>query len=446
MLGALTYRFSNRRRTILSALAHSFPERDAAWRDRICRENCARMFEMFLLVAAQPYFSQRKLKRIRIAPSCAELLDGPAQVRPVVLAVPHASLMEALTLLPVLHEGIPPVTTLYRALDFEPAERFVHWARERFGIRLVSRREGLLQAKQQLQSGRGIAAILFDQSAGSQGHLMLFFNRVCSTTNLPGLLAVKANALPALFHCRREGFWRGTVEAHPLPESSRPGEIMAAANRALEELLSSSDDACADWFWAHKRWKGLLRPSQVLTFPRRKSYLKEQMKLLGIERLPRNTRFALRLDTDPAGLPAADKLIRVIRRQRPDVLIWLLVPATLAGSALPPHDRRIDLPSDRRQRRQAWKQINDDFIDALFVLDPDRFATLEAKSIHCEFRGGVSLAGAPHGAFHTTVTVNSTAYRQKPWTAWRRVLNKLDLSDEEIAEILRTDGLSIPPR
>lgn len=445
-LGWIVWRFSDRRHTILSALAHSFPDRDASWRCRIARTNCARMFEMFLLSLALPHMSRRRRGRIRLHPSAIDLFEGSGKGHPLVLAIPHSSLMEALALIPEMHPDVPPVVTLYRPLDFAPAEQYVRWSRQRWGVRMVSRRDGLLQAKQQLQSGHGIAAMLFDQSAGSQGHLMLFFNRVCSTTNLPGLLAARTGARPYLLYCRRTAFWSGEIEARPLPLSTRSAEVMTATQRELENLLSENDDACADWFWAHKRWKGLLRPSQVLTFPRRKSYLKEQMRLLGLRELPRNSRFAFRLSPDPALLPAAAKLVQVVRCQRPDALIWLLAPESLPSDALPPHDRLFTLSAESSRRSDELAAANDAFVDALFVLDPSRSATAEARKIHCDFRAGLCLAGAPHGIYHASHDVVDPKYRSRPWATIRRLLHKLELTDEEIATILRENRSSAPLR
>jgi heptosyltransferase II len=438
-LGGMAWRFSARRRTILGGLARAFPERDEAWRQRIGRENAARLLEMFLLILALPHWSARRQReRIRLDPSVSSLFEGPARGRPVVFLIPHSAMTEALSLLPFLHPDCPEIVTLYRPLDFAPAERYVHWARERWGLRLVSRREGLLRAKEQLQAGRGAAAVLFDQSAGNQGHLMLFLNRVCSTTNLPGLLAAKTKALPVLLRTRRDGFWRGTLEARILPESTHPGEVMSHANAALEELLRSEEEACADWFWAHKRWKGTLRPPQLFSFPHRKSYLREDLRLRGLQSLPRTTLILLWLDPGPELLPTTRKIVRLLRQQRPDAHLTLLLPPVLAGRTdLPGSDRRIELPEPTSVREQLLAQLAGEYPDVLLVFDNHRRTTNESRLLPCELRAGISLPGSSPRAYHRSLVLPDSEYRGKPFEAWSRLLAQLGLPPEEAAELLR---------
>lgn len=443
--GWLTWHFSSRRRTICSGLSRAFPDRDPAWVERTAKANCARLLEMFLLVLALPHWSERRQRtHIRVDDSVLTLMSGPARERPMVFLVPHGTMTEATGMIPFLIPEAPPIVTLYRPLDFPAAERYVHRARETWGVKLVARREGLLFAKGHLQSGAGVAGILFDQSAGMQGHLMLFFNRICSTTNLPGLLASKTGALPVLVRTRRDGFWRGTIEAHPLPAGGSPAEIMSHAHAALEKLLREDDEACTDWFWAHKRWKGTLRPHQLLSVPSRKSYLREQMAQLGLRELPRTTRFVLRLDPRPEILPAAFRLVHLLRQQRRDAQLWLLVPPALAKAELPAHDRRLDLPADPEGRRAFLRALDREFPDALFVLDNSREATAEGRLLACELRVGISQPGAARRVYHRTTTVTDEAYRKKPFAAWRQLATQLGLTDAQLTEAMRTFGPATP--
>lgn len=443
LLGAFTYRFSNRRHSILDGLTRSFPERDASWRERIARAHCDRMFEMFLLILALPHWSEKTIrKRFKLGDSLAGLVAEHGDKRPIFFAIPHSALMESLTLLPLLVPDCPPIMTLYRPLDSPAGEAYVHWARERWGVQMRARREGLLKSKNLLASGRGIVGVLFDQSAGDLGHLMLFFNRVCSTTNLPGLLIAKSGALPIFLHTRREGFWRGTIEGAHLPESNSTAEIVVRVNQGLENHLRRDDEACASWFWAHKRWKGPQRARQVLAFPRRKSYLKEQLRLLGLTDLPRGTRIAVRLDPRPELLPTARRLVRVIRSQRPDAVFWLLVPEGLESDKFGHIERRFTLPADARSRRAALDRINAEFVDMLFCVDPSRAASGESKRLQTDYSAGVVLPGAARGSYRHALEVEPAAYLRSPWNAWRALLPKAGLPLEILDALVATKPAS----
>ena len=52
----------------------------------------------------------------------------------------------------------------------------------------------------------GAVVFLFDQNAGSRGALTLFMDRVCSTSELAGLLAEKCKARVGFIYPERTGF------------------------------------------------------------------------------------------------------------------------------------------------------------------------------------------------------------------------------------------------
>lgn len=435
-LGAGVWRFSSRRHTILSQLERAFPDRPYAWRCDIGQRHCARMLEMFLLIIVLRHWSEATIrKRFRIGSSLQDLLDQNASTRPIFFAIPHSALMESLTVIPLLARNCPPVITLYRPLDSKAAEVYVNEARERWGADLVARREGLLKAKNHLASGKGIVGVLFDQSPGEFGHLLLFFNRVCTATNLPGLLIAKARALPVFLHTRREGFWRGTIEGEALPESASAAETVVTINRALEDHLRKDDEACANWLWAHKRWKGPQQRGHALEFPRRKSYLKEQMRMLGLSELPRRTRILLRLDPRPELLPTARRLLRVVRSQRPDAVFWLLVPEGLAFGRFGQIEQVITLPAEPKNRQAEIKRIRSQSVDMLFSLDPSRSAVAENRAIKAQFSAGVVLPGSAR-AYTQSVESENEAYLKAPWKTWRCLLPNLGLPVEILDDIV----------
>ncbi len=81
-------------------------------------------------------------------------------------------------------------------------------------MRLLSRKEGFAEALKILRGG-GCIGLLFDQNAGMQGVLTTFFGRVCSTTELPGLLAEKFwRRCPHVLSATGTGFWRVEFESN----------------------------------------------------------------------------------------------------------------------------------------------------------------------------------------------------------------------------------------
>ena len=145
-LGDLIFLGSRRRRRlVLSNLHHAFPEKSAAWRRRIGRESCHRMVETGLLSLATPYLSERRIRGLaRLSPAVEQLArDLQERPRPVVLATLHLALWESQTWLKLLSPmPLPAFGIIFRPLDNAAADRFVKTTRERFGMKLLSRKEG----------------------------------------------------------------------------------------------------------------------------------------------------------------------------------------------------------------------------------------------------------------------------------------------------------------
>jgi len=245
-----------RRKIILNNLELAFPEKDKAWYKKIGKVSCQRTAEMSLFGIASANISEKDLQaRIKIDPS---ILTGLSRLndsdKGTVCFVPHFSLMEMMTVIKFLDPSLGKRNwvTLYRPLDLASAEKWIKKSRERFGMKLVSRKEGFGQTMQTVREG-GIACILFDQNT-HQGIPLKFLNRTCAVTNLPGMVAQRFNADARVFWARRTGFWRCELVSHHL-KSTEATELTHESNGWLAEQLKSSDDVCADWLWAHNRWK-----------------------------------------------------------------------------------------------------------------------------------------------------------------------------------------------
>ena len=138
-------------------------------------------------------------------------------------------------------------------------------------MRLLSRREGFAQALGILRS-KGCVGILFDQNAGDQGALTLLLGRVCSSTELPGVLAAKFGAELRTFYPRRTAFWRVTFETDPVPNDGTAAGATLALNRWLEGALAD-EGLCASWLWAHDRWRNQDVPERRLRLEAKRNLL-----------------------------------------------------------------------------------------------------------------------------------------------------------------------------
>jgi hypothetical protein len=165
-------------------------------------------------------------------------------------------------------------------------------------MRLLSRKEGFAEALKILRR-RGYVGVLFDQNAGMQGALTTLFGRVCSTTELPGLMAEKFAARVVGIFPRRLGFWRIEIGAHLVAEGGTAAGVTLALNRWLENLLSNDDNLCASWLWAHDRWRHQDVPAKRLRLESKRDLLAAESVAASVparrHALPRRTRVFIRL-------------------------------------------------------------------------------------------------------------------------------------------------------
>jgi len=323
-----------RRRLILSNLDHAFPGRTTAERRGLARDCSRRLIETGLLSLATPYLSERRIRRMaRLGPSVAAwtaakygggLPAGPAGSS--VLATLHLALWESQTWLKLLSPvALPEFGIIFRPLNHASADAYVQRTRERFGMRLLSRKHGFAEALKILRAG-GCVGVLFDQNAGHHGALTTFFGRVCSTTELPGILASKFGSEVRTFYPRRTGFWRVEFESDPIAHDGTAEGVTIALNRWLEQALA--DPAlCPSWLWAHDRWRHQDAPAERFRLESRRNLLAADLRQRGLPALPRRTRIWIRLPNWLGDVILALPLIRALRLSRPDAEITLLAKA-----------------------------------------------------------------------------------------------------------------------
>lgn len=318
--------FPRRRRLVLSNLHHAFPQKPAAWHRAIGRESCRRLIETGFLSLATPYLTEHRYREIiTVSPELravyAEHARDPAAT---LICSPHIAYWEAQTAKPLLIPApFPEFGIIYRPLDNSAADNFVKASRERFGMKLLSRKEGFAEALKILRR-RGFVGVLFDQNAGLQGALTTLFGRVCATTELPGLMAEKFNARVVGIFPRRLGFWRVEIGAHRLAHDGSGPSVTIGLNRWLETLLTSDDNLCASWLWAHDRWRNQDMPTRRFRLEAKRDLLATELAVRGLTALPRRTRIWIRLPNWLGDVVMALPLLRALRAGRPDAEIVLV--------------------------------------------------------------------------------------------------------------------------
>ncbi len=317
--------FPGRRRLILSNLHHAFPEKPAEWRRAIARECIRRFAETGLLSLATPFLSAQRL-RVIIRPGDslrAAYAAHRAQPHPILMCSPHMAHWESQTAQPLLlDEPFPESAAIFRPLDHPAADAWIKRTRERFGMKLLSRREGFQEAMKLLRRN-GTVGILHDQNAGDQGALTLLFDRVCSTTDLPGLLAAKYRATVYGIYPRYLGFWRVELNYERIEHDGTGESVTAALNVWLEKLLRSDDNLCASWLWGHQRWKNQDVPARRLRLAMKRNNLSTDLRVRGVAQMPRRTRVWIRMSNWLGDVVMALPLLRAIRASRPDAEITL---------------------------------------------------------------------------------------------------------------------------
>ncbi|MGE9295230.1 MAG: glycosyltransferase family 9 protein [Puniceicoccales bacterium] len=399
--GDLIFRLpTKRRRNVLANLHHAFPELTEHERRQIARTSCRRAVEMALFVLVSPHFSEAQLRRrFELDPYFEQELNAnAASPEPCVAVVPHLSLMESLTLLPVLTDkGSPRIATIYRPLKQRALEDWVLRTRERFGMRLLSRKQGFAEAIELLRE-RGVVAILFDQNAGNTGLLTTFLGRVCSSTELPGMLAAKFNARYVAVWTERTGFWRGRLKMEDLPRPEETNEAVFTANAWFENKLRLEPAIREDWLWLHDRWRTQDQPERRLQIKHRRDALAEEITWRKWPALPCQTRIWIRMPNWLGDVVMAIPLVRAIRRGRPDAQITLLARGHLAPllEGLPEADRVIALPGKKEPGQQRFfKSLALEYPDTQIQLTNSFRGDREAHWIGAPQRFGILRPGKP---------------------------------------------------
>lgn len=331
-LGSLIYWVSPRRRnTGVSNLAHAFPDKPDEWHRRICRVSCTRLVELGTFVLVQPFLTEERLRRMLSVDAKADAIAREMMAGDTggVALTPHFTYFEIMTMLPLLYPEMKGHAAMYRPLDNPHVNDWVKRTRERFGIRLLSRKEGLTQMLRVVRDKRWIC-VLYDLNAGRAGTLIPLYGRLALATDFPGLLAKKFDVPACMLWAERIGFWRVKVHIERLDCARTPEAITVQSNAWMERYLATSDSICADWFWTHRRWKAMQAAHYILGTGGKPDFIESYRKAMGWAELPRRNRICFLLPSDLMEALAWAPILRRVRASRADAHVSVVVAAPLA--------------------------------------------------------------------------------------------------------------------
>jgi Kdo2-lipid IVA lauroyltransferase/acyltransferase len=260
-LAWLAHRIDRRHRTVaLDSLAHVFPAKSVAERQRIVRD-CYRHFcRMIVEIGVLP----RKL-RVENWRNYATLVGGQQilsallKPRPVLIVTGHFGNWE----LAGFALGLFGFRTfaIARVLDNPHLERFLKQFRQRTGQTLIAKKDDFLKLNESLKVG-GKVATLGDQDAGSRGVFIDFFNKPASAHKAVALMALEYDALMLVVGTPRvrEGeHWHYHIHCEdvidPRDYASDPNAVKAITQRYHDALARLIERHPEQYFWLHRRWK-----------------------------------------------------------------------------------------------------------------------------------------------------------------------------------------------
>jgi lipopolysaccharide heptosyltransferase II len=249
-----------------------------------------------------------------------------AQSKPKLFAIVHLSCWELLAQLPASEIYGSAAGSIYQTLRNPFLDALVRKRREARGYQLFPKSEGFSQPLKFLREENGALGVLVDQHAGDQGIWCPFFDRLASTTSLPGLLALRCKTPLLLMAVYNNGTarWRVVIQAPLQSGEAKPTAegITAALCLRVENMIRLAPE---NWFWVHNRWK-TPKPDFLLANYHRGVALPASYDIKRLQPFELIVRSPNWLGDACMAFPA----VRALKLGRPDLRLTVLTPAKLS--------------------------------------------------------------------------------------------------------------------
>ena len=260
VFGALAYVLDGRHRGVAQRnIVECFPEKSAAEVRALARENFQRIGECFACAVKTASFDDAGIRDVTEFVGAEKFPKAAADGKPrsIVCAVGHFANFELLGRSALFCPGYQVATT-YRGLRQEGLTRVMQELREKSGSLFFERRKDADALKTAMSQPGMLLGLFTDQHAGDRGVRLPFFGRDCSTSVVPGVLALRYGCPLFTTICYRvaPGRWRievgDEIPTHANGQPRSTEDMARDMNRAFEAAIRRDP---ANWFWVHNRWK-----------------------------------------------------------------------------------------------------------------------------------------------------------------------------------------------
>ena len=271
VIGWIWYRLIPLRRAdAREAIARAFPEKSAAERERIVRDNFVHLGRSLLEAIAFVSYSKERLERlVRFEGLYEAVSAGRAQGKGAVCLSAHIGSFElCMGTFGVFHPEIPRVI-IARIPKAGFARSVLDLVRERTKIEVLSPKGSLPKVVRRLNEDQTILGFVVDQNmARGKGVFVPFLGKLAGTTVGFSLITRRSKAivvpgwnerLPDGTHV---GHWGPPIELddHPHLKVAMLNDGLAISKRVEEWVRNKPEQ----WFWVHRRWKSQPRPGDVV--------------------------------------------------------------------------------------------------------------------------------------------------------------------------------------
>ncbi|NSL90084.1 lipid A biosynthesis acyltransferase [Chitinophaga sp. Mgbs1] len=245
-----------RKKVVLQNLRNSFPDKNEAEIQRICKDFYHYLCDLFLETFKTLTISkQAMVNHCRFTDETLALFDQlAADKKSVVLVMGHKGNWEwAGNTFSILCRQ--QLYVIYHPLANKQFNGLMYRMRTRFGTRLIAMQDTFRDMVQNRGEVNATAFIADQAPQPKTAHWLTFLHQDTPVFKGTEKIAQKLN-YPVVYvtvHRVRRGYY--SVSAHMLtstPATEKDGDITAAHTRQLETDIIAQP---ATWLWSHKRWK-----------------------------------------------------------------------------------------------------------------------------------------------------------------------------------------------